>query len=120
MENAVACIVVLEEDKRTVRIRDLWIESQELHDALSSLNEQGRYDYLRKTLLVGVQVRGMMDTTSRVDYVTSEFESMKRKFAEEFDKVFSNKGCLPTMLDQFLGERGELSARASGDGHKII
>jgi len=100
--------VTLDVESLAVDIKGLRIDDPELYNILAALDEEKRIDYIRRALKVGAVVLQVMDTTTRVDYVRSEFETMQREMDTELEKIFSDKGTLVNSMDRFLGKNGEL------------
>jgi len=100
--------VTLDVESLAVDIKGLRIDDPEIYNILAALDEEKRIDYIRRALKVGAVVLQFMDTTTRVDYVRSEFEAMQREMDSELEKIFSDKGTLVNSMDRFLGRNGEL------------
>jgi hypothetical protein len=108
MESVTISEAIIDVEGSDVIIKVLRIEDPELSTYLVGLDEETRITFVKRALKVGVEVLQMMDTTARVDYVRGEFDRMQREIDTELDKVFSDQGLLPGMLDRFLGEDGAL------------
>ena len=108
MEGVTLTEVTLDVESLAVDIKGLRIDDPELYNILAALDEEKRIDYIRRALKVGAVVLQVMDTTTRVDYVRSEFETMQREMDTELEKIFSDKGTLVNSMDRFLGKNGEL------------
>lgn len=115
MESVTLTDVVLDEKKTEVIIKELRIQDPQLYNYLITLDEDGMKEFIERAICVGSVVLQMMDTTSRVDYVRSEFDRIKDEFCRELEKFLSEEGVMSSKLQEFLGEKGEL--RRALDSH---
>lgn len=100
--------VILDAEKSEVTIRELQISDPKLFSILSALDKKERKEFIKRAICIGATVQQVMDITSRVDYVRSEFDKIKSEFCRELDSFLSEDGILPSKLDEYLGEDGEL------------
>ena len=98
MEGVTISEVTLDTETSAVHIKDLLIENPELFNILQDLDQEKRVEYVKRSLYTGAVVLQVMDTTTRVDYVKSEFQRMQQEFDTELQKIFSDQGKLTTSL----------------------
>lgn len=78
-------MVILEEDGRTVSIKDVQIEDENLYNFLGNIDENKRIDCIVSAIQIGAIGLKRMAVGEELDYVEKEFSSMVTKFDRMFD-----------------------------------
>ncbi|MCZ6689099.1 MAG: hypothetical protein O7H41_05800 [Planctomycetota bacterium] len=94
MEQESRASVLLDARRLSVEIRRLFIEDEEIYRALSQLPEESLPDRVRRALKVGLIALRDAETVSKVDYVESSFQDMRREMESSLERHLGEEGSL--------------------------
>lgn len=123
MENCVIGSMNLDEDNKQIVIKNITISKPMLYNFLVTMEEEKRKQFIEHILFLGFEVAQIMDQTSRVDYVKSEFNRMKEAFDSSFNEVFSDTGTFFNLMEAYFGQKGEVTdllSRHFGDEGSVL
>jgi hypothetical protein len=98
--------VRIEDAEAVIKIR---IKDSTTVNLLNLIEVGERPKLIERAIIIGLQVLQAQNTTSRVDFVKSEFDKIKTDIDAEMEKLFSKDGVLTSQLSEFLGPKGELA-----------
>jgi len=100
--------IILEEDSKTVLIKDVQVQDENLYQFLKEVDENRRIDRLVGTIRIGVIGLKRMAVGEEVDYVEKEFNSLVTKFEKMFDPSLetSHLGKLAKILKEYFDRGG--------------
>lgn len=113
--------ITLNEREKTVLIRSVLLDEQEVFEALSSMTVEMRPPFLKRAIRVGVIALKDVLTAEKLDYVRREFDRLDTQLEQIFTKqlgpegmkgelenIFGDSGQLRRALEQIFGEDGTL------------
>jgi len=105
-------MVILEKDGRTVSIKDVQIEDENLYNFLRNIDENKRIDCIVSAIQIGAIGLKRMAVGEELDYVEKEFSSMVTKFDRMFDPEVktSHLGKLSTLLGDYFNKGGTVES----------
>ena len=100
--------IILEEDGKTVSIKDVQVEDENLYRFLGEVDEDGRIDRLVSAIRIGVIGLKRITVGKELDYIEKEFGSMMGKFEKMFDPEIktSHLGKLCCLLEEYFDKGG--------------
>ncbi len=101
--------MAVEATPEQLRVTDLTIDDPGVVDYFAALDENEVNQRLHEVIRVGVTAIQAGDTAANTELVRRRFEALEQRLEDELDKVFGNRGSLPEMLENHLGENGRLT-----------
>lgn len=103
-------VVVLEADGKTVVIKDIKIEDEDVYRFLEEIEKEKRVDQLVSAVRIGIVGLRRMRIGGDVDFVEKEFNSMLSKFEKMFDPSAetSHLGKLVNLLREYFDKGGTI------------
>jgi len=106
------CVVfcmAIEATPEQLRVTDLTIEDPSVVDYFAALNDDEVNQRLHEVIRVGVTAIQAGDTAANTELVRRRFEALEQRLEDDLDAVFGERGSLPEMLEEHLGENGRLT-----------
>lgn len=91
--------IILEEDGKTVLIKDIQIQDENLYKFLKETEENKRIDRLVDVLRIGVIGLKRMVVGEEIDYVEKEFNSLLVKIEKMLGEYFDKGGTVENLFD---------------------
>jgi len=100
--------IILDEDGKTVSIKDAQIQDENLYQFLKEVDEDKRIDRLVSAIRIGVIGLKRMTVGKELDYIEKEFNSLMGKFEKMFDPEIktSHLGKLCCKLEEYFDGGG--------------
>jgi len=92
-----------------LRVTDLTIEDPSVVDYFAALDDEEVNQRLHEVIRVGVTAIQAGDTAANTELVRRRFEALEQRLEDDLDAVFGERGSLPEMLENHLGENGRLT-----------
>ena len=105
--------IILEEDGKTVLIKDVEVQDENLYQFLKEVEDESRrIDRLVSAMRIGVIGLKRIAVGEELDYVEKEFNSMVTKFDKMFDPAVktSHLGKLSTLLEEYFDKGGTVES----------
>jgi hypothetical protein len=101
--------MAVEATPEQLRVTDLTIEDPSVVDYFAALDDDEVQQRLHEVIRVGVTAIQAGDTAANTELVRRRFEALEHRLEDELDEVFGERGSLPEMLENHLGENGRLT-----------
>jgi hypothetical protein len=101
--------MAVEATPEQLRVTDLTIEDPSVVDYFAALDDDEVQQRLHEIIRVGVTAIQAGDTAANTELVRRRFEALEQRLEDELDAVFGDRGSLPEMLEDHLGENGRLT-----------
>jgi len=100
--------IILKEDGKTVLIKDVEVQDENLYQFLEEVDEDKRIDRLASALRIGVVGLKRMAVGEKLDYVEKGFNSLVAKFEKMFDPEVKTSyfGKLSSLLEEYFDSGG--------------
>ena len=92
-----------------LRVTDLTIDDPSVVDYFAALDDNEVNQRVHEVIRVGVTAIQAGDTAANTELVRRRFEALEQRLEDELDEVFGDRGSLPEMLENHLGENGRLT-----------
>lgn len=101
-------VIILEPDDRTIIIKNLWMQNEDIYHFLDEVEDDKRVERLMSAVRIGVVGLRRMDIGEDVDYIEKEFNAMVSRFEKMFDPSIENShlGKLVKLLGEYFDKGG--------------
>ena len=101
--------MAVEATPEQLRVTDFTIEDPSVVDYFAALDDDVVQQRLHEIIRVGVTAIQAGDTAANTELVRRRFEALEQRLEDDLDEVFGERGSLPEMLENHLGENGRLT-----------